>query len=70
MDNCSRLFLLEVCEKRDEGNDPRNHTNFHEIRRANLVFISCGFVDRVLAFVFQQPARPPELNLRSQVRAS
>ncbi len=55
------LSFLEVCEKRRPGHDPRNHTKFHEIRRANLVFISCGFLaphaGRVLVFLFQQPGR-------------
>ena len=31
-------------------------TKSHEIRRASLVFLSCGFVDCVIVLLFQHPA--------------
>ena len=37
--------------------DPRKLTKFYEITRTNLVLTSCGFVDRRLSSLFQQPAR-------------
>jgi len=49
MDDCCRRFFLGVL---------RNATGaIHEISRnhwTNLVLISCGFVDRVLVFLFSK----------------
>src|SRR5258708_4709452 len=37
--------------------DPRNNTKLNEITRTSLVLILCGFVDRALVILLQQPAR-------------